>query len=409
MDEKMKNDVYEKYLDLLRELNEFNKDKIPLCAAETYSSDFVKSALSSDFEGKYCMQHLNFVPENDFIGSEYVHRLYDLLTEQCKRAFNSQYADARTLSGMNCISIVINCLIPKESKVLLTTGAQGGHPSVPLLLNLAGVDYDEVPYDYEKSDIDYDSLNNLMLDEKYSALIISQSDVLNPADVSRITPCGKLIVYDATQTFGMIAAHIHKNPLDYHENLILIGGTHKTLPGPTCGLILLNNERIIRKIDNLISPSYLRNAQPNNIAALLLALLEQEKFGFEYQQKTVENANILGEKLEKLGFTVKKIGKNEYTRTHQIFILTTQEKKELIVKNANRFGITLNGKEKKLFDGFGIRFGLQEVTRYGWNKDDMGLVADLISEIAKETPAAVFIKEAKRVLSKKKQSVYTFL
>lgn len=405
----MEKDIYNEYLNLIQELKEFNKDKIPLCAAETYSSEFVKSALSSEFEGKYCMQHLNYVPENDFIGSEYVHRLYDLLTEQCKRTFNSQYADARTLSGMNCISIVINCLIPKGSKVLLTTGAQGGHPSVPLLLNLAGIDYDEVPYDYDKSDIDYVSLNNLMLDEKYSALIIAQSDVLNPADASRITPCGKLIVYDATQTFGMIAAHIHKNPLDYHDNLILIGGTHKTLPGPTCGLILLNNEEIIRKIDNLISPSYLRNAQPNNIAALLLALLEQEKFGFEYQKKTVENANILGEKLEKLGFNVKKIGENEYTRTHQIFILTTQEKKELIVKNANRFGITLNGKEKKLFDGFGIRFGLQEVTRYGWNKDDMGLVSKLIFEIAKETPDAVFIKETKRVLSKKKQSVYSFL
>lgn len=405
----MEKDIYNEYLNLIQELKEFNKDKIPLCAAETYSSEFVKSALSSEFEGKYCMQHLNYVPEKDFIGSEYVHRLYDLLTEQCKRTFNSQYADARTLSGMNCISIVINCLIPKGSKVLLTTGAQGGHPSVPLLLNLAGIDYDEVPYDYDKSDIDYVSLNNLMLDEKYSALIIAQSDVLNPADASRIAHCGKLIVYDATQTFGMIAAHIHKNPLDYHDNLILIGGTHKTLPGPTCGLILLNNEEIIRKIDNLISPSYLRNAQPNNIAALLLALLEQEKFGFEYQKKTVENANILGEKLEKLGFNVKKIGENEYTRTHQIFILTTQEKKELIVKNANRFGITLNGKEKKLFDGFGIRFGLQEVTRYGWNKDDMVLVSELISEIAKETPDAVFIKEAKRVLSKKKQSVYSFL
>ena len=405
----MEKDIYNEYLNLIQELKEFNKDKIPLCAAETYSSEFVKSALSSEFEGKYCMQHLNYVPEKDFIGSEYVHRLYDLLTEQCKRTFNSQYADARTLSGLNCMSIVINCLIPKGSKVLLTTGAQGGHPSVPLLLNLAGIDYDEVPYDYDKSDIDYDSLNNLMLDEKYSALIIAQSDVLNPADASRITPCGKLIVYDATQTFGMIAAHIHKNPLDYHDNLILIGGTHKTLPGPTCGLILLNNEEIIRKIDNLISPSYLRNAQPNNIAALLLALLEQEKFGFEYQKKTVENANILGEKLEKLGFNVKKIGENEYTRTHQIFILTTQEKKELIVKNANRFGITLNGKEKKLFDGFGVRFGLQEVTRYGWNKDDMGLVSELIYEIAKETPDAVFIKEAKRVLSKKKQSVYSFL
>ena len=172
---------------------------------------------------------------------------------------------------------------------------------------------------------------------------------------------------------------------------------------------MLNNENIIRRIDDLVSPSYLRNVQPNNIAAVLLALLEQEKFGFEYQKKTVENANILGKNLEKLGFNVKKINEKEYTRTHQIFILTTKEEKELIVRNANRFGITLNGKEKKLFNGNGIRFGLQEVTRYGWDKEDMDLVSELIAEIAKGSPDTEFIKAAKMVLSRKKQSVYSFL
>lgn len=405
----MKNtDIYNEYLKLVSEFENFEHSKVPLCAAENYTSPFVRSALGSIFEGKYCMQHLGYDPQKDFIGSNYINRLYELLERQCNKMFKSTYADARTLSGMNCVATVINCMLPKGSKVLLTDPEQGGHPSIPLLLELNQVEYDPIPYDYSKFDIDYSELNVKAQSGNYDAILIAQSDVLIPADVSRIRGNDLTLIYDATQTFGTIAAHVHKNPLDFYKKLVLIGGTHKTLPGPTCGLILTRCTQYAKTLDDFISPSYLRNTQPDHIAAVLLALIEQEQFGAEYQQTIIKNANYLAARLKTYGFNVLGIDGNTYTKTHQIFISVAQEEKARIVENAFRFGITLNGKQKRLFNGHGIRLGMQEITRYGWGCAELDAVALLLSMLNDKNPDAALIDGIKETLNAKKEVRYTF-
>ena len=406
---KMKeNDIYAEYLNLVDELKDFERNKIPLCAAETRCSPFVRSALGSVFEGKYCMQNSGYCAATDFIGSQYVHRLYELLNRQCSKMFKSTYSDARTLSGMNCVATVINCFLPEGGKVLLTDPEQGGHPSIPLLLELNQVAFDPIPYDYSSFDIDYSELNIQARRGGYDAIIIAQSDLLVPADVSRISADGTPVIYDATQTLGTIAARVHNNPLDDYENLVLIGGTHKTLPGPTCGLILTRQACVADKLDSFISPSYLRNTQPDHIAAVLLALIEQEQFGAEYQQAIIKNANYLAARLKTYGFNVLSIDGNTYTKTHQIFISVTQEEKARIVENAFRFGITLNGKQKRLFNGHGIRLGMQEITRYGWGCAELDAVALLLSMLNDKNPDAGLIDGIKETLNAKKEVRYTF-
>lgn len=376
---KNSNNIYDNYLQLTKNYEHYLQKKIPLCAAETHCSDAVRAALSSSFEGKYCMNNVGYDTNSDFVGSQYIHELFDLLNKQCKKMFDSKYADARTLSGMNCMSIVINSLLRKDNRVLLTTPAQGGHPSIPLLLSLAGIKYDEIPYDYDNFDINYSELNKLLASQHYDCIIFAQSDVLIPADISKVNASDStLIIYDATQTYGMIATHTHKNPLDFHENLILIGGTHKTLPGPTSGLILLRNESLIGRIDSKISPSFLRNVQPGAIAGVLIALIEQERYGKLYQKASIDNANYLGQMLSRYGFNIAKISQSIYTNTHQIFILTDEHTKNVIVNNAHKYAVTLNGKEKRLFHGNGIRVGTQEVTLYGWGKEEITIAAELI-------------------------------
>lgn len=401
-------ELYQKYLKISSDLHNFTQNKIPLCAAETYVSDFVKSPLSSEFEGKYCMGNRSYDPSSDFIGSIYIHQLFELLSETCKEIFNAKFSDARTLSGMNCMGITISSLLKPKSKVLLTTPEQGGHASVVLLLKLYDIEIQSIPYDFIKRDIDYDKLNELLQNNHYDAIIFAQSDLINPADVSKIKT-DTLIIYDATQTFGMIASHIHKNPLDYKKNIVLIGGTHKTLPGPTSGLILSNNDALIDILDVKISPSYLRNVQPNNIASLLLALFEQMKFGKEYQQEIIDNANYLGKKLEELGLTIAKIDKEKYTKTHQIFLLTDINTMNIVYNNAIKYGITLNKKTKPLFDGYGIRIGLQEITRYKWTHAQLDLLAKIILEITKNEPNGSFLVESIKLLSAEKINQYSYL
>lgn len=403
-----KNEVYNEYLKLTKEYSEFNKRKIPLCAAETYVSDFVKSGLTSEFEGKYCMGNKNYDENNDFIGSHYIHSLFDLISKECKKLFGAKYADARTLSGMNCMAVTINSIFKRGMKVLLTTSEQGGHASIPILLGLNDISYDEIPYDYQKKDIDYEKLNQVLEDHNYDGIIFAQSDLLNSVDLDKVKNDNIPIIYDATQTFGMIAAGVHKNPLCSKNNVILIGGTHKTLPGPTSGLVLTNNDQYIDKLDISISPKILRNVQPNNIASLLLSLIEIEHIGYEYESKIIKNANFLGSELEKRGLKIVKISNNYYSNTHQLFLVCeNEEQMNLIYNNAKKFDITINKKIKKLFDGYGIRIGVQEITRYGWTNKDLQILADIIYELTKNNFDLLVNKKIQYLYNKKTNKYFS--
>ena len=150
----------------------------------------------------------------------------------------------------------------------------------------------------------------------------------------------------------------------------------------------------------------LPNVQPNAIAGVLIALIEQERFGKQYQKTTIENANYLGEMLARYGFIVAKLSPKVYTNTHQIFILTDERMKNTIVNNAHKYAVTLNGKEKRLFKGNGIRIGTQEVTLYGWSKEEMKITAELISALSETGVKDCKIIPLLNKLAHKKQRVF---
>lgn len=369
-------EILEKYRNLYKELIDFETNKIPLCAAETYISNFCRQPLLSEFEGKYSFLDEN--GENIFIGGEYVSGLNALLTEQCQKTFNSNYINADTLTGINCFTICAMSLLSTGDHVLITTPEQGGHASIPFILNTLGVSYDSMPFNYEKYQIDYYKLNELCNTGKYKFLIFCQSDIINPPNLSQIIIKDNMgIIYDGTQTLGLIAGKILANPLD-SDKVVLIGGTHKTLPAPSCGLIMTNNTDFARALKRNITPNYLRNTQPNHIAALLMSLIEQEKYGAIYQSKTVKLANTLGKILEEYNFNIAKLDEGVYTYTHQLFMLMPANNADAYYINAQKFNISLNKKHKKLFNDDGIRLGTQHIARYDWSNDEITQLAKML-------------------------------
>lgn len=370
------NEILNKYILLCEKMRKNDAEMIPLCAAQTHISNFCKQALLSNFEGKY-----SFVDEtgkNSFVDGKYVEELNQLLNEECKLLFNSSYVNADTLTGINCFTVCAMSLLKKGDKVLVTTPEQGGHASIPFILDNLGIKYETMPYDFHKYQIDYDEINILIKRDNYKFLIFCQSDIINPPDLKLLElPESTGIIYDGTQTLGLIAGKALDNPLEL-SNVVLIGGTHKTLPAPACGIIMTNNIRYENMLKRQITPHFLRNTQPNHIASVLLSLIEQEQYGELYQSKTVQLANLLGKSLEEQGFHLAKIDIHTYTYTHQIFILLSYDETERFYYNAQKYNISLNEKHKKLFNNDGIRLGTQQIARYNWCEEEISKLAQLL-------------------------------
>lgn len=406
------NENFMRYQNLYNRFKKFNESKIPLCAAENYTSNFVKNALFSEWNGKYCLSNENFNKSMDFIGGNYIHELIEITTNQCNKIFNAKHSNPKTLTGMNCFTVTLmSCMnLLKNRKAFVTFPNCGGHASIPAILTSIGFEVDSIPFDFRSYDIDYVEANSLLQEKEYGLIVIALSDILQQPNINKLdVPNNTIVIYDATQTLGIIAAKLCDNPLlSKHNNLLLIGGTHKTLPGPSCGLIMSNNDDLYQNIENNISPIFLRDFQPNNVAGLLMTLIEAEKFGIEYQKNIIRTANSLAAKLDKRGFKVASLNE-DYTKTHQIFLKTTENEMETIYNNAINYGITLNKKHKELFSGFGIRLGAQEIARYSWNDYDLELLSDIIGLLRSENSNNKLIIKLINTLSNKKVPNYIML
>lgn len=96
---------------------------------------------------------------------------------------------------------------------------------------------------------------------------------------------------------------------------------------------------------------------------------------------TVELANQLGKELVNLDFNIATLNPNQYTYTHQLFILMSQQDANDFYRIAEKYNITLNKKHKRLFSNDGIRIGTQEIAQYNWNTYNIKMLAQLLNAI----------------------------
>ncbi len=391
--------------ELYKEYKTFDKEKIPLCAAENYVSPFSMQGLISHYEGKYVSGYIQRDKEKDFIGSDYLEKVFFLADDLAKELFHAKYNDFRSLTGMNTVALMLMSMMDRDSTILITDPASGGHGSLPKLCRNYGIRYESIPFNYSTMQIDYESLNKLLHDKKeISYLFFCQSDIIQPPDLSQIIlPSNVGIIYDATQTLGLIAGGVLSNPLDQLKNIVLIGGTHKTFPGVTCGYVATNSDKIIQQINQNISPNFLRNVQVNNITSVCLSMIEMLQIGEQYANNIVYIANALARALTKRGIYVKSISNELFTKTHQIFIGTDNYNVDDTYANFRKYGITLNKRNTAYITGF--RIGVQEIARYGF-EEHIDELAELIRMVLDEPHKEKEILTLKAHLAEVKTNKY---
>lgn len=219
-----------------------------------------------------------------------------------------------------------------------------------------------------------------------------------------------VLIFDATQILGLIATNSMENPLQWFadkQKFILMGATHKTLPGPTCGLIMTNNLDLANQFDTLINPDYLRNSQLHHIFSLILTLMELEIYGKQYCSSVVNNANFLATALVKNNFDIIKVAP-KYTYTHQIFISMPESDARKFYNKCLDYGVSINLRNKKLYKTCGLRIGTQEISRYGWNEKEMFAISEILRDIRDMEYFSQDISNKINMISLNKKICYTF-
>ena len=387
--------------DVLHEYDEFRRFVVPLCAAETPISDYVRSFCSSALQEKYAIGGPLAPEHGNFVGAEHVLALHQLIIDLCRKLYGSEYADPRPSTGIGAITGLLMTLSKPGQTVALQTTDSGGHPSMAPICRRLGLNTIDVPYDFERLNFDFNALSSIAKTHSIDFVLLAPSDLLYPPKLEDLrVPDRTTILYDATQTLGLIASGALPNPIGVHERMVLLGGTHKTLPGPSSGLILTSHAEIAGHIDGELNPIYLRHSQPNQMAALAACLIEQQAIGASYAGRIQSFSRVLSEKLAACGVTVVQHD-DRPSQTHQIFISLNEGASDAVYERFSKAGVTLNKKNKRLFRGEGLRLGVQEIARYQWRDSDIQELAFLVRDIVFDRGSAAMWTARSKALSKR--------
>ena len=407
----MKPEYFERLINLCTDIFVQENNLLPLCATENVVSPFSKIPLDTFLQEKYIMGGvIEYQDHSNFIGSKKLYEIYELLTRQCNKLYRCKYADARTLSGVNAVITLLMSLFSSGDTILISSEECGGHGSMPKICRRLGINTIEIPYNYDIYDFDYEETNKLLKRQKIDGILICLSDIIIMPQLKRFDlPKECVLIFDATQILGLIATKTMENPLEWFtedQKFILMGATHKTLPGPTCGLIMTNNLDLAHQFDTLINPDYLRNSQLHHIFSLILTLMELEICGQQYCSMIISNANILANALVKYNFNILEVPP-KYTYTHQLFISMPENDAEALYNRCLEYGVSINLRNKRLYKTCGLRIGTQEISRYGWQDQEMLAIAEILRDIRDNDDFSQDISDRINILSKNKKICYT--
>ncbi|MDI6591900.1 MAG: serine hydroxymethyltransferase [Patescibacteria group bacterium] len=373
---------------LLKKHKDWRKECINLIASENVMSPLAERVYLSDLMHRYA-EGLPF--KRYYQGLRYIDEIENLVINEFKNHFKCNFVDLRPISGTLANLAVFSASAKKGDKII-TLGIQGGSHISHEEMGAAGIlglkvyhfDFDQ------KMDIDLKKAEKKILKLKPKFIVLGGSLITFPYPVKELKEiCQKTktkIIYDAAHVFGLISAGFFQNPLKEGADIIT-ASTHKTFPGPQGGIILGNiDEKLQKEIQKKVFPGLISNHHLHRIPALYITLKEMEKFGKDYGRQIIKNAKTLAKALYSFGFKV--LGKEKgFTESHQISV----DVKKLgggdsVAKTLEKANIILN---KNILpwdkldpkNPFGIRIGVQEMTRFGMKEKEMAEIAKFIKEV----------------------------
>lgn len=374
--------------DLTKKHQHWMESSINLIASENITSNAVKEVLASDLSHRYA----EGLPYNRlYEGCHYIDKIENIAIDLSKELFKAEHVNVQPTSGV-VANLAIFFALTKPNDILMSLKVpQGGHISHTNLsaAGIRGLKIRPHPYNSERMNIDTHAMVKDILKTKPRLILLGGSLFLFPHPVKEAKEAadeiGAKVMYDGAHVLGLIAGGKFQDPLKEGAD-IMVGTTHKTLPGPQGGIIFTNNE-LKDIIDNTVFPGVVSNHHLHHIAGLGIACAEMLEFGKKYADQIIKNSKKLAECLYDLDFNVL-CSDQGFTESHQIAIdMKNIGSASEISKNLEKNNIIVN---KNLLPGdstlkssepSGIRLGTQEITRRGLKESEIEVVADYIKNV----------------------------
>tara|TARA_B100000963_G_scaffold329529_1_gene318906 strand:+ start:5875 stop:7176 length:1302 start_codon:yes stop_codon:yes gene_type:complete len=367
---------------------ERQQNHIELIASENIVSKAVLEAQGSILTNKYAE---GYPGKRYYGGCEHVDLSENLAIERAKKLFDCKFANVQPHSGAQANGAVYLALIKPGDTILGMSLNSGGHLTHGAKPAQSGKWFNAIHYDVKKETglIDYENVEKLAIEHKPKIIIAGGSAYSRIIDFKRFREiCDKVGAYllvDMAHFSGLVAGGVYPNPTKYAD--AVTSTTHKVLRGPRGGIILTNNEELIKKFNSAIFPGLQGGPLMHVIAAKAVCFKEALDDEFKsYVKNVINNAKVLSEKLTKNGFKIFSGGTDTHLMLLDLrsFNVTGKDAQASLGRanlTCNKNGIPFDTQSPMITSG--IRLGTPACTTRGFGSTEFSLVADLITKVIK--------------------------
>ena len=373
----------------LEEEKKRQQNNIELIASENYVSKSVLALQGSIFTNKYAE---GYPSKRYYGGCENVDVVENLAIEYATKLFWAKYANVQPHSGSSANMAVYRSLLSPGDKVMGLNLSHGGHLTHGNPVNFSGLDYEFIAYnlDPETEMLNYDEIRRIALEERPQMIVAGASAYSRFIDFEKFRDIahevGAYLFVDMAHIAGLVAAGYHQNPVYYAD--VVSSTTHKTLRGPRGGIILTNNEEIIKKINKTIFPEIQGGPLMHVIAAKAECFYEALQPEFKtYQEQVLKNAKALAKTLQEEGFKIISGGTDNHLMLVDVKSLLgiTGKEAETIL---DQIHITVNkntipNETESPFKTSGIRLGTPAMTTRGLKEAEFVSIGHIIAKALK--------------------------
>jgi glycine hydroxymethyltransferase len=384
------------------------RNTLELIASENHVSPAVMAAAGSIFTNKYAE---GYPGKRYYGGCENMDAVESIAIQRAKDLFKCDHANVQPHSGSQANQSVLMAAMSPGSRfdeaeqrektpgeptrtpgdmILSLHLDHGGHLSHGKNVNISGKWFRVTHYgvDRESGRINLDEVRRLALECRPKLIITGASAYPRSWDWAGFSEIAKevgaLHLADIAHVAGMVAVGLHPSPVPVAD--FVSTTTHKTLRGPRGGMIMCK-EPWAKKIDSAVFPGLQGGPLMHIIAAKAVAFGEALKPEFKaYQQRIMENAQVLAESLLSRGLDLVSGG----TDNHLMLVDLRRQYPDVsgamaegwlglanIVVNKNMIPFD----ERKPMQTSGLRIGTPALSTRGMGGDEMRKVATFIVRV----------------------------